>query len=264
MTYRYFIKISYDGYGFLGSQKQPNNRTVYGELELALNGLFKQCLRCVPCGRTDAGVHAQVSWCHCDFNFKFDPSHVMPSLNHALIPKGIIVRQLFQVSKDVHALSSAASRSYAYYFTCDHEIPNYLLHSVTHVDKPLMFVPTNQDLASLFTGKRNFFSLCNIGSASVTTIRDIHSMSLSRLTYETLFRNSVEIYCFQIVANAFLYKMVRHIVGILLHSMMNFTNMSRLYDYLIVHRPIAYSLAPPRGLHLTDVDYNNDTKVVKS
>ena len=54
--------------------------------------------------------------------------------------------------------------------------------------------------------------------------------------------------------------MIRHIVGLTLHSMANFTNISRLIDYFVAYQPISYSLAPVQGLHLTEVKYNN-TKV---
>ena len=40
--------------------------------------------------------------------------------------------------------------------------------------------------------------------------------------------------------------------------MTNFTNISRLIDYFVAHRPMGYSLASVQGLHLTEVNYNND------
>lgn len=262
--YRYLFCIVYHGYGLAGSQKQPNQNTVYGLIEQSLQNLFKQPIVCIPCGRTDAGVHAEQSFCHCDFSFAFEPMMVISSLNAALNPRGIQVKHIQAVSNDFHSLSSAFSRTYQYFFTVDNYLPNYLLHSVSMMNHPLLFIPTDDELSFLFNGQRNFFTLSNRGSDSKSTIRRIDSITLSDKTYHSLFDSSFKIYCFEITANGFLYKMVRHIVGILLHSMMNFTNMSRLYDYLIVNRPLVYSLAPVQGLHLTDVNYNNDTKVVKS
>jgi tRNA pseudouridine38-40 synthase len=259
---RYLFCISYDGYAFSGSQKQPNKITVYGLIESSLKKLFKQSLVCIPCGRTDAGVHAEVSYFHCDFPFVFEPSQVISSLNVVLIPRGILIKSIHAVSNDFHALSSASSRTYQYFFTAHRHLPNYLLHSVSLLDRQLRFIPTDEELSFLFKGQRNFFTLSNRGSSSKSTIRHIQSISIFDKDYDSLFCSSVKIYSFEISANGFLYKMVRHIVGILLHSMVNFTNMSRLFDYLMVNRPIAYSLAPVQGLHLKDVNYNNDTKVV--
>lgn len=113
--YRYLFSISYNGYGLSGSQKQLKGTTVYGLLERSLERLFKQPFACVPSGRTDAGVHAEQSFCHCDFTFSFDPSLVISSLNAALIPRGILVKSIRDVSNDFHALSSAASRTYQYF-----------------------------------------------------------------------------------------------------------------------------------------------------
>ena len=70
-----------------------------------------------------------------------------------------------------------------------------------------------------------------------------------------LFDEQCDIYVVQITANGFLYRMVRHIVGLLLHSMVNFTSMACVKDYLYIHRGINYSLAPPEGLHLSEINY---------
>ena len=261
--HRYLFTISYNGVGLAGSQKQPSQPTVYGLLEDALLQIFKQSISCVPVGRTDAGVHADVSYCHCDFSFSFDPLNVIASLNQSLLPRGIMVRDIHLVSDAFHACASAESRTYQYFFTADHALPNYLFHSIAVMMQPFQFIPTSDELQSLFVGNRNFYSLCNMSSDVNTYIRSVYFVDLDSYLYDTLFGKQIEIYRFTIRANAFLYKMVRHIVGILLHSMMNFTNMGRLNDYLLVNRPMVYSLAPVQGLHLAEVKYNNVTKVVK-
>ena len=50
--------IEYDGTAFAGSQRQPQQRTVQGELEDALNKLTGERVTIRFAGRTDAGVHA--------------------------------------------------------------------------------------------------------------------------------------------------------------------------------------------------------------
>ena len=53
------IKITYryDGSMFYGSQRQPEKRTVQGEIEKLLNILLKEEINMVSSGRTDRGVH---------------------------------------------------------------------------------------------------------------------------------------------------------------------------------------------------------------
>ena len=52
------VRLEFDGSGFEGWQRQPEGRTVQGELEAALHRILGAPHRVVGAGRTDAGVHA--------------------------------------------------------------------------------------------------------------------------------------------------------------------------------------------------------------
>jgi tRNA pseudouridine38-40 synthase len=52
------LTLAYDGTNFAGSQIQPNQRTVQGELERVLGVIAATPIRAVLAGRTDRGVHA--------------------------------------------------------------------------------------------------------------------------------------------------------------------------------------------------------------
>jgi len=255
-SFRYFFELSYSGILFSGSQKQKNNITVFGSLEKILKNIFKIQLNTIPCGRTDRGVHAYRSFCHCDFPFEFNPENVLETINKKGLSLGLYVHRIFR-SND-HALSSVISRTYNYYFTYDTTLPHYLYHSITLVNGTPLFIPTSDELSKIFVGQKNFYALCNFGTDVKSYVRDIHDIQLNELSYQSLFNKKHQVFCFQITASGFLYKMVRHILGLTLHSMGNFTNISRLIDYFVVHRPMNYSLASVQGLHLADVKYNND------
>ena len=256
--YRYFFEISYSGTNFFGSQKQDSARTVFGLLEEILSKLFKLKIICIPCGRTDTGVHAYRSYCHCDFSFEFNPENVIDTINHRGLSLGLFVHRIYR--SDLHALSDVIQRTYSYYFTFDSSLPHYLYHSISLIQELPLFIPTTTEMRRIFLGHRNYYSLCNYGSDVKTYLREIYNVAIIEQEYESLFGKKHDIYCINISGNGFLYKMIRHIVGLTLHSMTNFTNISRLIDYFVAYQPISYSLAPVQGLHLTEVKYNN-TKV---
>src|SRR6476646_272135 len=53
------LVLHYDGTNFSGWQRQPDRRTVQGELETALSRLCAGPVAALGSGRTDAGVHAR-------------------------------------------------------------------------------------------------------------------------------------------------------------------------------------------------------------
>ena len=65
---RYFIKFSYLGTEFHGSQRQPNGITVQETMEQALKMIFREDVPLTFAGRTDAGVHAREMFAHFDID----------------------------------------------------------------------------------------------------------------------------------------------------------------------------------------------------
>ena len=55
---KYKIVFSYDGSAFLGYAKQPNLKTIQGELEKNLSLILNENIVLSASGRTDKGVHA--------------------------------------------------------------------------------------------------------------------------------------------------------------------------------------------------------------
>ncbi len=255
--FRYFFKCAYQGTGYKGSQKQCAHKTIYGTIETELKNVFKLNLRCIPCGRTDAGVHADTSIFHCDFQFQFNERVILTSLNKRLIPQGILIRDIYQVTNCVHALSDVCYREYTYYFTNDSCIPSTLLNTITYLPESFNFFPTSKELNQCFMGTHNFFALSNFGADTESYCRTILNVDFKCVTFPSIRGDGVVVYAFVITGHSFLYKMVRHMVGLLLHSMIYFTNISRLNDHFMINRPCSYAIAPVYGLHLTDVCYKN-------
>ena len=108
-TYR--LDLAYDGTDFYGYAKQPDVRTVQGELEAALAPHTGNAETFVA-GRTDKGVHAteQVVSFSCD---PIDTGRVLWSLNSQIGPE-IAARRLTEAASDFHARYSATGRAYRY------------------------------------------------------------------------------------------------------------------------------------------------------
>ena len=111
---RYKFIIQYDGTGFRGWQLQKNERTVQGELELALSKINKdEKIRIHGAGRTDTGVHATGQTAHFDINIEMRPEKIKDALNGNL-PRDIKVMELSRVHENFHARFSANKRHYKY------------------------------------------------------------------------------------------------------------------------------------------------------
>ena len=111
---RYFMTMSYDGNDFKGFQKQPNERTVQGELESVLtkiNGDKEVSVK--ASGRTDAGVHAINQKAHFDMDGEMDCDKLLKSVN-SMLDSDIYVKNIETVSDNFHARFSAIGKEYIY------------------------------------------------------------------------------------------------------------------------------------------------------
>ena len=91
---RFKFTLSYFGGEFQGSQKQPLQKTVFGRIETLFKELFKQPIRCIPAGRTDAGVHASEMVFHADFDFDFSVERIQRAFLRHLSSEGFFYDQL--------------------------------------------------------------------------------------------------------------------------------------------------------------------------
>ncbi len=108
---RISLTLEYDGTLFHGWQKQPQKRTVQGELEKALSHIAQHSVQTFCAGRTDAGVHATHQVIHFDTD-TIRPLHAWRIGTNTLLPKDITVLEVKEVDKNFHARFSAHSRTY--------------------------------------------------------------------------------------------------------------------------------------------------------
>src|SRR5215207_10091427 len=114
------LVLHYDGSAFAGWQRQPNERTVQGELEQVLTRLTGGHVAALGAGRTDAGVHARGQAVGVRVPERWSAANLRRALN-ALLPRDIWVAAAHEMRADFHARYSALARRYSYYVGTDEE-----------------------------------------------------------------------------------------------------------------------------------------------
>lgn len=201
---RYRATVAYDGTDFLGYQIQKVGRTVQGEIEKSLEKLTRSKVRISGAGRTDAGVHATGQVIAFDAVWKHSLSDLHRALN-ATLPADIVISDLYITDKSFHPRFNALSRSYRYTII-NQSWPKVLQRRYAlHIKKKLDVVAMDR-AGKILLGSHDFASFGKPPQGNKTT-RNILEVNW--------FVDGAEI-IFEITANAFLYQMVRKIVGTLI------------------------------------------------
>ncbi len=246
------LTISYDGTNYIGWQRQREDRTVQGELEKALSLLHKADIEVVGSGRTDSGVHAIGQVAH----FK-SPIDSIPIENYAdaincFLPSDVRVVKAEEKADDFHARYSASSRSYRYFFHCSSVSP--YAHQFDYVWW-LRYKPNLKNLnemAECLLGEIDCTSFTALGDKSVSPFRHIDSAHF--------FEDGGNL-VFEIRANAFLWKMVRTLVGTFIDLDMRGLGKKDFQEIIDAkNRKKASATAPAKGLFLWDIDFDGERK----
>lgn len=245
------LDLSYDGSQFCGWQIQPQGRTVQNVVEQALRQLLKEALRVTASGRTDAGVHAECQVCHFDTqNQSIPPQRFAPALN-GFLPPDIRVLKSELVTLEFHARFSATKRLYHYRFYPHPLVPPLWRNCCWGLRLPPMedreALERLNELASLFVGRHDFTAFCSARDQNQSKIREV--------TKAHFFKQE-PFWIFEIEGNAFLWNMVRCIVGTILEYFSHERG-SEIIKELLDNgdRKGCGTTAPPRGLSLVKVEY---------
>jgi tRNA pseudouridine38-40 synthase len=240
--------VAYDGTGYHGFQRQSPEAepTIQGMLEGALSRI-EQSGRVIGAGRTDAGVHASGQVVAFDVNWRHALIDLHRALN-AVLPDSIAVLNLNQAADDFHPRYDALSRTYRYsIYRAEVRHPlrqRYALHVSHWVNVPKM----NRAAAALI-GEHDFAAFGQ-PTAGESTVRNVLRAEVSAEG------SNVWI---DLEANAFLYRMVRRIVGTLLSVGREEISEAEFVEVLASADPDrAGPAVPPQGLCLTKVNYAGD------
>ena len=242
-TLRYFFEVSYAGTHYVGSQVQPNGRTIQGELEAAFNKFLPDASRVTLSGRTDAGVHGR-QWFHVDSPRELSWYNHGHKLNR-MLPHDIAIHQVRPVTADAHARFCATQRHYAY-------------RVVTHKD------PFHREFATLFAQPLDVAKM-NEAAQALLHWEDFECFSKVKTDVSTFICNisraewvdwANDGLIFYVSANRFLRGMVRAIVGTLWEVGLGKCSVAEFQEILASRdRNRAGRAAPAEGLTLEAVDY---------
>ncbi|MBF0627309.1 MAG: tRNA pseudouridine(38-40) synthase TruA [Magnetococcales bacterium] len=242
---RYRLTLEYDGSRFSGWQRQaPGVVTVQGVVEQALERLCGHPVLLVGAGRTDTGVHAKGQVAHFDTTCARAPEVFVRALN-VLTPPDVTVLDAAEVSAGFNA-RRAAWREYLYRIFARRAAPALERARVWHHPGRLDLEAMNQ-AAQRLVGKHDFSAFRAANCQSLTPVREV-SLAELRVVGDEIH--------FVIRANAFLYHMVRNIVGSLVVTGRGRWSPERFDEvFHSLDRKQAGPMAPAQGLYLMRVHY---------
>ena len=240
--------VSYDGTGFHGWQKQPGQRTVQGVLEDAVHRVIADDTVAVAgAGRTDAGVHARGQVASFSAATRL-PATALPPLLGRCLPSDVRVRAATEVPDGFHARHSARGRRYAYRLLREDD----LLRARTAwwpgrpVDPDALARAT-----SALECEADFSAFQSSGSPASPRCR------VSRATWSCC----GPVVRFDVVADHFLYHMVRTMVGTALAVARSDDPRGAMRAVLDSRdRARAGVVAPAHGLTLEEVFYDGTSE----
>ena len=240
------LTVAYDGSEFYGFQKQREEPTVQSVLEEALSRINHARIIATGAGRTDSGVHA-VGQVVC-----FKPEVQIPVQNwpkalNAILPGSLVVKSAQVVDENFHPIRDAKYKVYVYYMkTADYLLPferRYVYRVPVELD-----VREMQRAGLKLIGKKDFASFQVTGRPVVSTIRKMYQLGLRR--------EENDLIVVKLIANGFLYKMARSIVGTLIEVGRGNLTPEDLDDILNARdRRRAGPTAKAYGLTLLNVQY---------
>ncbi|WP_202903548.1 tRNA pseudouridine(38-40) synthase TruA [Neofamilia massiliensis] len=241
------LKVSYKGKAYAGFQIQPDQETIQGVLEDVLSQTFKEEVKVVAAGRTDAGVHAlgqvinfQVTKCHIDIGN-------LPKVLNYKLPEDISIIGAAFVDENFSARFSAQSKIYKYV------IYNNRYRSALYGDYSFCFphyldVDKMREAAKAIVGTHDFQSFMGRYAQVKDSIRTIYSVDIKRKGdfVEIVFHGQ-----------AFLKNMIRILVG----SLCDIGRAKLAVDFIeqaikAKDRTKAGFTAPACGLFLMEVIYD--------
>ena len=274
------LTISYDGTSYSGWQIQPDRPSVQEHIEESINSITQEKCSLTSASRTDAGVHAvcQVA------NFRTNSTIPCWNLRAALqtkLPADIVITSVQDVKHEFHATYAAIEKKYRYLIWNSSRPHAFLRRYAWHFLKPLN-TEIMQESAHKLLGKHDFRSFETEYPNKATSIRTVKELNVKKISLHEIWETQLpfkragqqigadsyqtkvaylahtedQLISIDIVADGFLYNMVRAIVGTLKEVGIGRWDSMKVQDILESQdRSQAGQTAPAQGLLLQEVKY---------
>jgi tRNA pseudouridine38-40 synthase len=243
---RFRAVVEYDGTDLLGFQRQATGRTVQGELETALTRIGWTGRSIAGAGRTDSGVHASGQVIAFDLDWAHGPEALLRALN-ANLPSDVAVQAVDACAPEFHPRYSARGRRYRY--TLYNQPGRSPLAARTSWQVwPALDLAAMQTASQALLGRHDFATFGTDPDQGTNTVRTVSAAEWHSAAGGW--------HQFEIEAEAFLFRMVRSLVGALRrvgHGELSAAEFAALLA--AADRAQCPPPAPPQGLCLIAVRY---------
>ena len=269
------LTIAYDGTAYVGWQIQPNGVSVQAVVQKAIKKLTGEDVSLLAAGRTDSGVHAlgQVA---CFQTAAPIPASKFRDGIQSSLPDDVVIRESAEVAPDFHATYSAVRKHYRY-LILQQSIANPFLRSFAWHHRGELDVEAMHDASQHLLGTHDFrafeshfpnkaTSVRTMLHASVFRQHEVPFVGLSDMprrgfrmpAASTVQDTGGRFITLDLVADGFLYNMVRAIAGTLVRIGRGFWEPDMLKTIIDQQdRSQAGETAPACGLYMMSVDYGD-------
>ena len=250
------LNLTFNGTNYFGWQSQPGGNTVQQAVEAAISAISGVPADVQGCSRTDSGVHALEYVCN--FHTAGEtfasqsgaaiPLDKLPAALNANLPRDIAINFAEAVDDDFRSRYSVTRKTYAYNILNSRTRNPFLRGFSWRVPYPLD-IEAMQECCSRLTGTHDFKAfMSSTTDPPANTVRTVYHCSAEPSP------DAPNLLIFTVTANAFLYNMVRIMVGTTV--MAGSGKIDPKTIPLIIEsgdRKLAGVTAPPTGLFLKKV-----------
>lgn len=279
-TRRVLLQLEFCGEPFCGWQLQSESveskskRSIQFYVESAVATILGRNGERFPvqgCGRTDSGVHALDYYAHFDVHQGLESKvHDLQKFVHSLngvLPKGIVVKNAFDVPLDFHALKSAREKIYEYRVLVRKEAPTFesdFMHWIcAEIGAPQgrrkFDLGHFCNAAKQYVGTHDFAAFASSGTEVKNTQRTISKIQIIREKFPH-HHSAGDLIKIRYWGDGFLKQMVRNMTGLLFEIAAEKRPVDAVQKIFLDSsstRQDAGLCAPAKGLFLSHVFYEH-------